>query len=239
MPIISGNVLDGQEESHRAMNNPIEEMESLKAIVYKYQDRTLVSLDDAVTWLSQIEQARTKKQVQTKDEIRTVLLTEQRSLSRARHLINLIDKHSLSHAVWQAARLSVLEWKITKLCESCGIEKPVARYRFGRYESKRRQYGSKCIDCRKSSSAKSATRRARKLGAPGTYSDNDVKAIYKSQLGNCWWCGEQVGNNFHVDHRVPLSRGGSNRIDNLVISCPPCNLSKGPKLPSEWNGRLL
>lgn len=81
--------------------------------------------------------------------------------------------------------------------------------------------------------------RARKLAADGQYTPDNVAQQYVSQNGRCWWCGKLVGNTYHVDHRIPLSRGGSNAPENLVISCPACNCSKGAKLPHEWNGRLL
>ena len=32
--------------------------------------------------------------------------------------------------------------------------------------------------------------------------------------------------NWHVDHMVPLSRGGGNEIENLVPSCRSCNAIK-------------
>jgi 5-methylcytosine-specific restriction endonuclease McrA len=40
---------------------------------------------------------------------------------------------------------------------------------------------------------------------------------------------------------VPLSRGGSNGPENIVIACPTCNLAKKDKMPHEWpeGGRLL
>lgn len=82
-------------------------------------------------------------------------------------------------------------------------------------------------------------RRARLLGAPGSHSRKDVRLLYEAQTGRCWWCGIPVGDRYHVDHRIPLSRGGSNAPDNLCISCPDCNRSKGDKLPSEWGDRLL
>lgn len=82
-------------------------------------------------------------------------------------------------------------------------------------------------------------RRARELKAEGRYTKADVDTLYKSQKGCCWWCGKDVGDDYHVDHRIALTRGGSNWPDNLCISCPECNRSKGNKLPHEWNGRLL
>lgn len=82
-------------------------------------------------------------------------------------------------------------------------------------------------------------RRAREMAAEGTYSAQDIREIYASQRGRCWWCGCEVGTQYHVDHRVPLSRGGSNNPENLVVSCPTCNLKKNDRYPHEWIGRLL
>lgn len=84
-------------------------------------------------------------------------------------------------------------------------------------------------------------RRAREVGAQGAHTSEDIQAQYKRQKGRCFWCGEKVGDTYHADHVVPLSRGGTNDIDNLVIACPSCNCSKQDKLPHEWiqGGRLL
>jgi 5-methylcytosine-specific restriction endonuclease McrA len=88
-------------------------------------------------------------------------------------------------------------------------------------------------------------RRSRIISADGTHTADDIRLQLKSQTdkrGNlrCWWCGKPIkANGYHVDHRVPLARGGSNTPENLCISCPTCNKSKGAKLPQEWNGRLL
>lgn len=87
--------------------------------------------------------------------------------------------------------------------------------------------------------AYSARRRARKLDAPGSHSAEDIHLQYKSQRGKCWHCGKKVGDTYHVDHLIPLYKGGSNDARNIVISCPTCNSSKGAKMPHEWNGRLF
>jgi hypothetical protein len=38
-----------------------------------------------------------------------------------------------------------------------------------------------------------------------------------------------------VDHIEPLSRGGSDSLENLATSCAECNRDKGAKTPAEWN----
>lgn len=41
----------------------------------------------------------------------------------------------------------------------------------------------------------------------------------------------------HIDHVIPWSLGGRHTVDNLVVSCAACNLSKGANpaiVPEEW-----
>ena len=81
--------------------------------------------------------------------------------------------------------------------------------------------------------------RARKSGNGGAHTADDVRAQYERQHGRCYWCSGEVGNTYHVDHVVPLSLGGSNGPENLVVACPFCNDSKGAKHPMDWAGMLL
>lgn len=89
------------------------------------------------------------------------------------------------------------------------------------------------------SRAAARKRRALKYENGGSHTDQDIHLLYQSQKGLCWWCEKPVGKKYHVDHRVPLSRGGSDDARNLCISCPACNNSKYNKLPHEWGDRLL
>lgn len=86
-----------------------------------------------------------------------------------------------------------------------------------------------------------ARRRARERAADGCFTTQDILTQYKHQRGKCYYCGKKVGKVYHVDHVVPLSRGGSNGPENIVIACPTCNMRKASKLPHEWGegGRLL
>ncbi|MCA9367132.1 HNH endonuclease [Candidatus Kaiserbacteria bacterium] len=85
----------------------------------------------------------------------------------------------------------------------------------------------------------SQNRRARKFNAEGTHTAQEIRDLYAGQDGKCWYCGVDVGDDYEVDHFIPLADGGSNDVGNLRISCMPCNRSKGSKDPHEWSGRLL
>ncbi|QDP58780.1 MAG: hypothetical protein GOVbin1573_67 [Prokaryotic dsDNA virus sp.] len=50
----------------------------------------------------------------------------------------------------------------------------------------------------------------------------------------CRYCWQRC-KDIHIDHLVPLSKGGTNNLENLVVACRPCNLSKGAKDWFEWN----
>lgn len=61
-------------------------------------------------------------------------------------------------------------------------------------------------------------------------------AIAKKSKGRCWYCG--ANKKITIDHIVPVSRGGTGHLRNLVLACKTCNSSKGSKDLSEFR-RLL
>ena len=86
--------------------------------------------------------------------------------------------------------------------------------------------------------AGNANRKARKLAAEGFYGVKDVRALYRDQDGRCLYCGADLSAGFHVDHMTPLARGGSNWPENLCLTDPRCNLSKGDQTAEEFIGRV-
>lgn len=77
-------------------------------------------------------------------------------------------------------------------------------------------------------------RRARKANAT-TYlvTDKDLRRIMQKP---CIYCGAKSE---HLEHVVPLARGGTHGVGNLVSACAWCNLSKGARFISEWRYRQL
>lgn len=56
-----------------------------------------------------------------------------------------------------------------------------------------------------------------------------VQAMFAQQVGMCAYCSRSLLDGYHVEHIIPVCVGGSNRPDNLVLSCAPCNLYAGSK----------
>jgi len=84
-----------------------------------------------------------------------------------------------------------------------------------------------------------STKRAVRCGAEGRHTAADVHDHYASQEGCCYWCDVSVGDVYHVDHVIPLARGGTDWPDNIVVACPSCNVHKHAKMPEEWAQWLL
>ena len=56
--------------------------------------------------------------------------------------------------------------------------------------------------------------------------------------GKCFYCGKKLNfNNYHIDHFIPKSKGGKGG-DNLVPSCPDCNLFKFNSDIEEFRQRI-
>lgn len=85
----------------------------------------------------------------------------------------------------------------------------------------------------------SGRRRIRHTEAEGIYTSSDIDVLLKTQKGLCWWCGVKLKGKYEIDHRIPLSRGGSNWPNNICLTCRRCNRSKSDKLPHEWSNRLI
>lgn len=47
----------------------------------------------------------------------------------------------------------------------------------------------------------------------------------------CIYCGATSKDaKLQVDHVIPVSRGGTNEMGNLVVACQPCNIGKGKRM---------
>lgn len=84
--------------------------------------------------------------------------------------------------------------------------------------------------------------KAKRKNVSGSHTAQDVAMIHRAQQGKCACCHIPLKDKFHVDHIIPVSRGGTNERRNLQILCVACNLAKGARDPIDHMrslGRLL
>lgn len=85
-------------------------------------------------------------------------------------------------------------------------------------------------------------RRSRLRNNGGHHTEEQIFNLLKKQNFCCIYCSINIEKSFQVDHRIPISRGGSNYISNIDLLCRPCNSRKQAQDPIVWaqkNGRLL
>ena len=58
--------------------------------------------------------------------------------------------------------------------------------------------------------------------------------LYGLQRGKCACCGKALTDDYHLDHIVPLSKGGKNIDQNVQLLHAKCNLRKNAKHPVEF-----
>ncbi len=63
----------------------------------------------------------------------------------------------------------------------------------------------------------------------------DLRTMRWRQNGFCLYCNMNLGeHDIHVDHWIPLAKGGSGNKDNLCLLHGTCNLKKGARHPDEF-----
>lgn len=83
-----------------------------------------------------------------------------------------------------------------------------------------------------------AKRRAALNNAEGHFTQDDILELKQLQKNKCYYCGCSLNDNYHVDHKRPLSKGGSNWPKNLAVTCPLCNLRKNDMTEQEFIKKL-
>lgn len=85
-------------------------------------------------------------------------------------------------------------------------------------------------------------RRAAIRALGGTLSKGLALRLHKLQRGKCACCGLPLGDDYHLDHVMPLALGGTNTDDNMQLLRSGCNVKKNAMHPVDYmqtKGRLL
>lgn len=79
-------------------------------------------------------------------------------------------------------------------------------------------------------------RRMRIADAPEPFTRDEIIARDHS---TCHLCGHHVDRaDIHIDHDIPLSRGGTHTRTNVHVACSTCNTRKGTMTTSEYRASL-
>ena len=73
---------------------------------------------------------------------------------------------------------------------------------------------------------------AKKLGVIGSFTKEEYQTLLNSYNNNCGYCFERSA--YTIDHIIPVSKGGTNYISNIMPACLECNGQKSNRLLSEW-----
>ena len=146
-----------------------------------------------------------------------------------------------------------------KRCSRCSIVKPLSE--FYRKSRSKDGFDSWCKECIKRQNNKrhsehraeeaeysrnyrkthtvacnenSRRYRGRKITAGGDYSAMDAARCLAFFDYKCAYSGTPLGDDYQFDHVVPVSRGGTSDIANLVPCTPTINLSKSSNSVDEW-----
>ena len=81
---------------------------------------------------------------------------------------------------------------------------------------------------------------AKRRSVDGKFDDCHIQEIGNLQNWLCNNCQCDISSKYHIDHVIPIALGGTSWPENLQLLCPPCNMKKRCKSPSDWdmeNGR--
>ena len=83
---------------------------------------------------------------------------------------------------------------------------------------------------------RAATIKRRRAAGGQSFIAAEWMALLAHHGGACAYCGSRVL--IEIDHRTPLSRGGSNLIDNILPACRRCNRRKRTMTEEEFRDFL-
>ena len=79
-------------------------------------------------------------------------------------------------------------------------------------------------------------RRALKVDSDGHFTNEEFRLLCETFENKCIYCGQELP--LVADHMTPLSRGGSDGIDNIVPACANCNNKKHTMTFDEYVKRI-
>lgn len=80
-------------------------------------------------------------------------------------------------------------------------------------------------------------RRNEEAAKASPFTDMELYEWLKLRYGQpCTYCGEKSS---HIDHKIPLTRGGAHCFSNLDMICEDCNRAKRDRTPEEFLAHVM
>ena len=129
---------------------------------------------------------------------------------------------------------------LTKRCHHCDAELPLTTTFWQCDRTKPNGFHSWCKRCRQQYDHRRDTvrdkeqkrklarqverlnRRALSVGVHGVLPAETGTRKVDAQHGRCHWCAAKLGQDYRVGYKKPLTLGGQNTPDNVVVTCPMC-----------------
>lgn len=109
-----------------------------------------------------------------------------------------------------------------------------AAYRASNQEKRKANNAAWCMANPGARRIHNQNRRARKRANGGTLSRGLSAKLFKLQKGKCACCALPLGDDYHLDHIMPLALGGANKDSNIQLLRRRCNHQKNAKHPVDF-----
>ena len=129
-------------------------------------------------------------------------------------------------------------------CKQCKFEwqssnADKAKANVKRYRTNNRERYQALVSARRAANrgayrAYEQNRRAKMKAYSGKLSIGLAEKLYVLQRGKCPCCGQPLGENYHMDHKMPLGLGGTNCDENMQLLRQKCNNEKHVKHPVDF-----
>lgn len=143
-----------------------------------------------------------------------------RSNSSAYYAAN-VDKISAASAAYRANN-------------KCKIIARQAAYRIANHDKVQSAITAWCAANPEKARIYKQNRRARKRANGGELSPGLAAKLFKLQRGTCPCCNQPLGDNYHMDHIMPIAMGGANEDWNIQLLRQKCNNQKCAKHPIDF-----
>lgn len=161
---------------------------------------------------------------------------EKMAKCRANWLLRNIEKAKKDSAEWKRANPDKVRKAVKKYADrnTEKISKKSAEYHAANKEEINARHRKYCRDNPHLFRIYAQNRIARKKMSSGVLSVNLAEKLFKLQNGKCACCGLPLGEEYHLDHIMPLALGGTNEDWNIQLLKAECNLSKHAKHPIDF-----